>query len=384
MSEADFAAWWEASELRERGAGCFLDAMRREVARRLRLRNFRQLGLACGEVTLLLEKPVDPDASNRRGRTALHDAAAKGLERCDDIGCMDKELAKASCARCVTKMGMAENGLPGTLGGRGAHANCRTSWRSGQTEKLREHRGRNSGVRRLGVPREDAEPGVCYVTLHEFLEGLRTVPLQGLAAIGSTLVALLEQHPDWSSATFTFRANGKQISGGLLAAALRLCRFEVRALVEVSATGVAETGGCGAFDSVCTTGVAVFGLKREWHEWHTSRPSTPAMGCVRRVTGEAVMSEADFETWWQTSRDPAAPFVDVLRQHLAKRLQVRNFRRLALVSGQQVLHIDSPWHAEPLVAVIQQYVPSPDSHSELVQAASTGDAVKVASVPVIQ
>ena len=51
------------------------------------------------------------------------------------------------------------------------------------------------------------------------------------------------------------------------------------------------------------------------------RPSTPAMGCVRRVTGEAVMSEADFETWWQTSRDPAAPFVDVLRQHLAKRLQ---------------------------------------------------------------
>ncbi|CAJ1449818.1 unnamed protein product [Effrenium voratum] len=53
MSKADFAAWWdEVCELRDSGVACFLDAVRRELARRLRFRNFRQLALACGQQKL--------------------------------------------------------------------------------------------------------------------------------------------------------------------------------------------------------------------------------------------------------------------------------------------------------------------------------------------
>ena len=127
MTEEEFAEWWEQCEELQEGGASFFDVLRRDLARRLQIRNFRQLALACGEGTLgpdsawmhaeivvvvrqyleicgeeqsyhlaelfqaggsgntsqvvcLLEVPMDPESSQegRPGRTVLHEASKNG------------------------------------------------------------------------------------------------------------------------------------------------------------------------------------------------------------------------------------------------------------------------------------------------------------------
>ncbi|CAJ1352347.1 unnamed protein product, partial [Effrenium voratum] len=122
MTVEDFARWWdETSEQRECGAiasDCFCDALRREVARRMQLGNFRQLRLAAEQEVLgptshwqnsgplvavlrpyqeasneqqvfravhdlgwlieLLELPLDPNTETGQGSTPLLHLVAKG------------------------------------------------------------------------------------------------------------------------------------------------------------------------------------------------------------------------------------------------------------------------------------------------------------------
>ncbi|CAJ1396282.1 unnamed protein product [Effrenium voratum] len=47
LTEKEFAAL--RADCEGDGHSCFVDLLRREVARRLQVRNFRQIGLACGE-----------------------------------------------------------------------------------------------------------------------------------------------------------------------------------------------------------------------------------------------------------------------------------------------------------------------------------------------
>ncbi|CAJ1349831.1 unnamed protein product [Effrenium voratum] len=53
----EFAKWWEDEDQGELRSGCFHDALRRELARRLELSNFRQLQLAKGEKVLGPDSP---------------------------------------------------------------------------------------------------------------------------------------------------------------------------------------------------------------------------------------------------------------------------------------------------------------------------------------
>ncbi|CAJ1449826.1 unnamed protein product [Effrenium voratum] len=82
------------------------------------------------------------------------------------------------------------------------------------------------------------------------------------------------------------------------------------------------------------------------------------MACVRRMTGEEVLSEADFAVWWDEScerREGGALFVDELRREVARRMQLRNFRQLTLVSGDRHLGRQSAWTNAELVAVVRPY-----------------------------
>eukprot|EP00434_Breviolum_minutum_P026422 symbB.v1.2.023359.t1/scaffold2133.1/size88229/4 len=67
---------------------------------------------------------------------------------------------------------------------------------------------------------------------------------------GDTIVALLEQHPEWSHTKFTFeardQASAKEITGGLMAAAVRLGGHHVVDLLEVLVE-------CGIGFEICTS-----------------------------------------------------------------------------------------------------------------------------------
>lgn len=100
-----------------------------------------------------------------------------------------------------------------------------------------------------------------------------------------------------------------------------------------------------------------------------------AMGRIRSVSGEDVMTEAEFAAWWQEHQ--GGRFLDVLRRHVARQLQVQNFRQLALICGDQVLAVPSQWVDAEMVTVVRPY--ADDDGLELLQAARDGDAAKVAT-----
>ena len=94
------------------------------------------------------------------------------------------------------------------------------------------------------------------------------------------------------------------------------------------------------------------------------------MGRVRKVNGDQVMSEEEF-AGWQDQCD-----FQMLRRHLAKRLLVTNFRRLALVCGDQMLVPESRWVDAELVVVVRPYVPN-ESTDELLRAAGKGETAQI-------
>lgn len=111
------------------------------------------------------------------------------------------------------------------------------------------------------------------------------------------------------------------------------------------------------------------------------------MACVHLASGHLVLSEADFAAWWDERRElrgAGISFADALRQEVARRLDVRNFRQLAVVSGEQALGPGSPWsNAGPLVAVVRQYVADEAAEgavSELFHVAGSGDLAQVISL----
>ncbi|CAJ1424721.1 unnamed protein product [Effrenium voratum] len=104
------------------------------------------------------------------------------------------------------------------------------------------------------------------------------------------------------------------------------------------------------------------------------------MGCVRRVTGEEVMTREEFAKWWNEQhelRDGNMPFVDALRRHLAVQLQIPNFRRLALVRGEDVLRPEDPWQIADLVVVVRQYSTASDDVTIFVTGVAFGDAERL-------
>ena len=101
------------------------------------------------------------------------------------------------------------------------------------------------------------------------------------------------------------------------------------------------------------------------------------MGRVHKVTGEEVMSEDEFAAWWSEHHLHGEAFVDVLRRHLATKLQLKNFRQLALVCGDEMLSPDSPWIDAELMFVIRPYLADGDGAKALVLAAASGDVAGV-------
>ena len=104
------------------------------------------------------------------------------------------------------------------------------------------------------------------------------------------------------------------------------------------------------------------------------------MGCVRKVTGEDVMTEDEFAAWWSEHLQGGV-FIDVLRLHLATKLRLKNFRQLALVCGDDTLS-DSHWVDAEVVVVIRPYLADTDGDgpNALVQAVANGDIAGVVSL----
>ncbi|CAJ1385092.1 unnamed protein product [Effrenium voratum] len=105
------------------------------------------------------------------------------------------------------------------------------------------------------------------------------------------------------------------------------------------------------------------------------------MGRVCKVSGEHVMSEAEFAAWWNESKHLQDDvFIDVLRRKLATQLQVEYFRRLALVCGDAMLSVDSHWIDAELVVVIRPYSTDPDGEIALVKVARDGGLAAVVNL----
>ena len=105
------------------------------------------------------------------------------------------------------------------------------------------------------------------------------------------------------------------------------------------------------------------------------------MGRVRKVTGEDVMTEDEFAAWWEEHHLEGDIFIDALRRDLARRLQVKNFRQLALVFGDQMLGQESRWIDADLVLVVRPYLTDTEEEGkELLKAAYEGDVQSVVSL----
>ena len=104
-----------------------------------------------------------------------------------------------------------------------------------------------------------------------------------------------------------------------------------------------------------------------------------SMGRVRKVSGEEVMTEDEFAALWAEHHAEGGVFIDALRPFLARRLGVKNFRRLALVCDDQMLMRESRWMDAELSVVVRPYVTGSDfDRRELGEAACDGDTGKVA------
>ncbi|CAJ1350459.1 unnamed protein product [Effrenium voratum] len=111
------------------------------------------------------------------------------------------------------------------------------------------------------------------------------------------------------------------------------------------------------------------------------------MAFVRLLDGTEVMTTAEYALWRDELRrhEDGDCLFNALRRDLAKRLQLRNFRRLALASGASMLGPESPWDAaECLTAVVRQYVEPATCEAEgvpngvdLQQVAERGDTEHV-------
>ncbi|CAJ1455645.1 unnamed protein product [Effrenium voratum] len=97
------------------------------------------------------------------------------------------------------------------------------------------------------------------------------------------------------------------------------------------------------------------------------------MGRIRKINGEDVMTEDEFAAWWQGHQGD----FEELRRRLATKLQVKNFRQLALVDDEMLAA--GQWMDVELVVVIRPYLTDTDS-KVLVQAAGNGDVEGVASL----
>ena len=105
------------------------------------------------------------------------------------------------------------------------------------------------------------------------------------------------------------------------------------------------------------------------------------MGRVRKISGEDVMTEDEFAAWWNQSEHlHGNVFIDVLRRHLAIKLQVKHYRRLALVCGDARLSVQSHWTDAELVVVMRSFLTEPDDGAALVEAALRGDLAGVVNL----
>ena len=83
------------------------------------------------------------------------------------------------------------------------------------------------------------------------------------------------------------------------------------------------------------------------------------MACVLAPSGNEIITEKEFAHWWEDHcalRESGKSFIDLLRQHVAKRQGFANFRQLAIVCQESTLGRDSPWdNLRPLVAIRRSY-----------------------------
>ena len=92
------------------------------------------------------------------------------------------------------------------------------------------------------------------------------------------------------------------------------------------------------------------------------------------------MTEHEFAAWWE-EHSLRGIFVDVLRRFLSRRLQVLNFRRLALVCGHEMLGPESCWVDAELVVLIRPYTDTDEeAQREWLGAAINGDAAGIVNL----
>ena len=98
------------------------------------------------------------------------------------------------------------------------------------------------------------------------------------------------------------------------------------------------------------------------------------MACVRLSSGREVFTPEDFTRWHAQLEPREGASFDILRQDLAKQMQLRHFRRLSLVCRDHVLGRDWSWTAESLVAVLRPFAePTAEAEAELFAAARSGN-----------
>ncbi|CAJ1429746.1 unnamed protein product [Effrenium voratum] len=105
------------------------------------------------------------------------------------------------------------------------------------------------------------------------------------------------------------------------------------------------------------------------------------MACVRLSSGREVMTEQEFATWFEATlelRQRNLCFFDVLRQEIARRMQLGNFRRLRLVCD-HALGPHSPWTSDAaFLAVVRPYVQKDaEAGNQLFEAALEGDSASL-------
>ena len=104
------------------------------------------------------------------------------------------------------------------------------------------------------------------------------------------------------------------------------------------------------------------------------------MACIHSLDGAELMTSAEFSLLWDEHHGAAGLFFDSLLRQLAKKLHLRNFRRLALASSLgSLLGSDGPWQDERLTVIVRPYaetmtqVGGEELSHNLMQAAGSGD-----------
>ena len=99
------------------------------------------------------------------------------------------------------------------------------------------------------------------------------------------------------------------------------------------------------------------------------------MAVIMAMGGEEVMTAEQFAQWWEDTSDHRTGglcFHDQLRQELANRLGLANFRQLRVLAGKDVLGPESAWEAGPFSVIVRPFLEADAGKRPLFEAAEQG------------